>query len=123
MSVVQPFSTQPFLSQTLIVGTNVSQDIDTSGCNILNLFTNLTVTNSGSVTITIQGKDQVSGTYYTILAGTAISTVTTQRLKVGPTIAASANAIAQDYLPRVIRIQAVTATANPTFTVGVDLTD
>lgn len=123
MSVVQPLSIQPFLSQTLIVGTNVSQDIDTGGSQYLNLFTNLTVTNSGSVTITIQGKDVASGTYYTILAGTALSTITTQRLKVGPTIAASANAIAQDYLPRFIRIQAVTATANPTFTVGVDLTD
>jgi len=123
MSVVQPFSLQPFLGQTLIVGTNVSQDIDIAGANIINVFTNVTVTNSGTVTITIQGKDLVSGTYYTILAGSALSTVTTQRLKVGPSISASANSIAQDYLPRTIRIQAVTSTAVPTFTVGLDVAD
>lgn len=124
MSVVQPLTeTAVFPSSGLIVGTNVSQDIDTGGCQHLNVYTNVSATNSGGVTITIQGKDSASGAYYTILAGTAISTVTSQRLRVTPDIAASANSIAQDILPRFIRIQAVTTTAAPAFTVGLDLTD
>lgn len=123
MSVIQPFEEAPAFPSALVVGANTSNDIDTTGCAHLNFFANLTTTNSGSVIFTIQGKDSVSGSYYTILAGASMSTVTTQRLRVSPNLTGSANSIAQDIMPRFIRILATISTAVPVFTVGVDLTD
>lgn len=123
MPEVQSQDLTAFPLASVGAGTVNSPDIQTNGCNLLNVYTKVTVPNGGNVTVTIQGKDQASGDYYTILTGTAISTATNQRLKVGPTVTASANAIAQDYLPETIRIQAVVGTAAVTFEVGVSLTD
>lgn len=73
----------------------------------------------GSVTLTIEGKDSASGKYYTILAGAAATAVATTRYRVGPTLAAAANSVAQDYLPRVFRITVTANNANPvTYSVG-----
>jgi hypothetical protein len=123
MGMVQPQDFPAFNLASRAAGTVNSGDIDTTGCNNLNVYTKVTVPNGGSIVVTIQGKDVNSGDYYTILSGTSISTATNQRLKVGPTIAASANAIAQDYLPKTIRISVVVSTAAVTFSVGLSLTD
>ena len=74
---------------------------------------------TGSLTVTIQGKDGASGTYYTLLASAALASVAFTRLQVGATIAASANLIAQSYVPRTIRISAVVATGPVSATIGV----
>lgn len=125
MGQVQPQDLTALPLQTQGAGTYNSPDIQTNGCSMLDLVTKVTnnTGNTGTATVTIQGKDQTSGDYRTILTGTAIATVSDQLLKVGPTVAASANAIAQDYLPETIRIQVVIATANVTFEVGLSLTD
>ncbi len=57
-----------------------------------------------TVTFTIQGKDPVSGKYYTILASTAIVATGTTVLKVYPGITAAANASVSDILPRSWRL-------------------
>lgn len=58
-----------------------------------------TVIGTGSITLTIQEKDPVSGTYSTILAGAAVVTDTTNVYKVYPGLPATANVSANDVLP------------------------
>ena len=72
-----------------------------------------------SVVFTIEGKDAVSGDYYTILAAAAMTTVTTKILRVGPGLTASANLIVNDLLPRTWRVTATHSNADSyTYSVG-----
>lgn len=52
-----------------------------------------------SITVTIKGKDAISGKLYTILASAAITTVSTTVLKVYPGLTAAANSVANDVMP------------------------
>jgi hypothetical protein len=62
------------------------------------------ITSSPSVVPTIEGKDPISGTYYTILTGIAITATGITILKVYPGAAAAVNAIAADVLPKTWRV-------------------
>lgn len=57
-----------------------------------------------SVVPVIQGLDEVSGKYYAILTGIAITATGTTVLKVGPNIQALANGAAKDFLPAIWRV-------------------
>lgn len=123
MAVNQATDQTPVASALYGVGTQNSPDIDTTGCSMLNVFIDMTaVGSSGTLVVTIQGKDAASGKYYDILASASIATNTTTRMKVGPNITASANVIAQDYLPKTIRLKQVIGTAGSTYSIGVSLT-
>lgn len=77
------------------------------------------VSGAPSLTCTIQGKDELSSKYYTILASAAISTVSTTVLRAGRGFTASANAVANDVIPRVWRVNCVHGTADSiTYSVG-----
>lgn len=77
---------------------------------------------SGTYTVTIQGKDPVSGQYYNILTGTAIGSVSTNTLTVYPGIAVTANVSASAVLPRTWRVSlAGAASQNMTLSVGASL--
>lgn len=78
----------------------------------------VTIAGTGSITLSIEGKDPVSGTYRVILAGAAVTTISTNVYKVYPTITAVANSIAQDFLPSVWRVK-VTANNGNTITYSV----
>lgn len=80
------------------------------------------VTGIGSFTLTIQGKDPTSGKYYTLLAGVAVSTVTTNVYTVYPGQTAAANVSASTPLPRTWRVLATyNSGTNLTFSVGASL--
>ncbi len=64
---------------------------------------NITVLTT-SVIPTIQAKDPISGTYYSLLVGASIAATGITILKVYPGITAVANASASDILPRTFRI-------------------
>lgn len=75
---------------------------------------------SASITPTIQGKDSVSGKYYTLLVGNAISAVGTTILRIYPGLAASANVIANDIVPNKFRVSMAVADADSiTYSVAV----
>lgn len=75
------------------------------------------ITGTGpTLTVTIQGKDAVSGKYYPILASAALSTVSTTVLKVCPGITATANVSVSDLLPRDWRISSTIAGTTPAVT-------
>lgn len=77
----------------------------------------INVTVGGTLTVTIQGKDQVSGLYYNMLASTALGVGTTQ-LTIYPSIAAVANVAISDVLPATWRLSMVVGTSAVTATIG-----
>lgn len=80
------------------------------------------ITATPSVVFTIQGKDTLSGKYYTILASAAITGVGTTVMRVYPDLAAVANLVANDRLPDVWRVNAVHGDADSiTYSVAADL--
>jgi hypothetical protein len=64
---------------------------------------------TASITPSIQGQDPVSGSWYTILTGAAVSAVGTTVLRVGPTIIAAANVAANAMLPKLFRVAVAVA--------------
>ena len=75
-----------------------------------------------SVTFTIQGKDDLSGKYYTILASAAVTGISTTVLRVYPGLTASANVTANDVLPKTWRLTVAVADADSlTYSVGATL--
>lgn len=76
-----------------------------------------------SVVVTVQGKDETSGKYYTLLASAALTAAGTTVLTVYPGVAAVANSSANLPLPRVWRVIYTVAGTAPavTATVGANL--
>jgi len=103
--------------------TATSDDLTNSGFRGIHVIIDMTaVTATGSVTPTIQGKDPVSGEYYTILVGTAISTESTNVLRVYPGLTASANSIANDIIPSKFRVVMTHGNGvSMTYSVGINL--
>jgi|SRR5882762_532783 len=100
-------TTQTGTDQTNVTGRGVIVVLD------------MTTVGTGSVTITIQGKDTASGKYFTLLAGVAVTTNSTNVYTVYPGGPASANASANAPLPRTWRVLVTANNANPTtYTVG-----
>ncbi len=77
------------------------------------------ITATPLVTFTLQGKDPVSGKYYTILASAALAAVSTTVLKVFPGATPAANLAANDCLPRVWRVAVTVGDADSaTYSLG-----
>jgi hypothetical protein len=67
----------------------------------------------------IEGKDTVSGKYYTILESASVTTVSTNIYRVNPQLTAGANLIAKDMMPTDFRFTMTHANANATtYSVG-----
>jgi hypothetical protein len=82
----------------------------------------VTAAASASITPTIQGYDRASDSWYTILVGTAIASVSTTHLRVHPDLTAASNLIAKDVLPFRWRLSIVAGNANPiTYSIGANL--
>ena len=77
---------------------------------------------SPSVVPTIDGYDSLSGKYYNLLTGVAITATGTTVLKIGPGMSASANAVAADFLPNTVRLTMTHGDSDSaTYTVAVHL--
>ncbi len=75
-----------------------------------------------SVVFTIQGKDPLSGQYFTVLASAAVTATGTTVLTVYPGIAASANVAASDVMPTTWRVNCDHADADSiTYSINADL--
>lgn len=107
----------PSLARTA-VSLNSADQVNVGG-NSVHCVLDTTAFTSGSVTLTIQGKDPASLKYYTLLAGAAVVGVTTNVYKVGKGLPATANVSANDVLPTVWRVNIVgAATPISTYSVG-----
>jgi hypothetical protein len=99
--------------------TQTSADIVNYNWKKLTVVLDMTVVGTGSVTVAINGKDTASGKYINILTGAAVTTNSTNRYRIGEALAAAANSVAQDYLPRIIQIVVTANNANTaTYSVG-----
>lgn len=98
-------------------------ELEVAGYRGLHLIIDCTAAaDTPSVVFTIQGVDRVSAKVYTILASAAITGTGTTILRVGPGLTASANVVANDVLPPVIRILATHADGDSiTYSVGLAL--
>ena len=102
--------------------TQTSADITTFNLGAISVFLNMTVVGTGSVTLTINGKDPASGVYYNILTGAAVVTNVGNLYRVMPGIPAVANKDVNAYLPRIIQLVVTANNANPaTYSVGYTL--
>lgn len=103
--------------------TQTSADlVNYNGLSTLAVTLDVTSAGTGSITLAINRKDAASGKYVQMLAGAAVTTNSTNVYKIGPTIAAVANSIAQDYMPRTFQIVVTANNANSmTYSVGYTL--
>ncbi|MCH8067844.1 MAG: hypothetical protein IID16_01025 [Candidatus Marinimicrobia bacterium] len=105
------------------IDTNNSEDLTNSqqrGCHVIIDVTAINA--SPSVIPKIQGKDSVSGKYYDLLTGTAITGTGTTVLKVYPGITVATNVSVSDILPVKFRILMTHGNADSiTYSVGVNL--
>ena len=75
-----------------------------------------------SITLKIEGKDPVSGKYYTILESAAVTATSTNIYRVHPSLTAASNLIAKDAIPKTFRITMTHADADSiTYSVGYSL--
>ena len=86
-----------------------AQQINFNGKGAIIVFTMIDASASPSVTLSITGVEPVTGSTWTILTGTAITSNGVHVYRVYPSLTAAANATASDLLPRTWQ---VTATAN-----------
>jgi hypothetical protein len=100
--------------------TQASADIvNYNGLTYLDVILDTTVASTGSVTLSIDGKDPASGKYYNLLTGAAVTTVSTNVYRVGVGLTPTANATANMALPRTFRIVVTANNANTqTYSVG-----
>jgi hypothetical protein len=113
-------------SQTIFHSQVVTSTVHTSVSNTPPLtcgqiIVNVSARTGGSITPSIEGYDPASSTWYTILTGTAISTVSQQVLQVGPNFAATTNVSVNTILPATWRVTLTSASANLTASVGANL--
>jgi hypothetical protein len=118
-----PFSGE-VIPAAVYAATQNSIDLGNLGAAGLIVVIDVTaVPGTDTVTFTIQGKDKVSGKYYTLLASTALVATGTVRLRVHPDLTAAANAAASDLVPDAWRVLAThSAATNFTYSVGACLT-
>jgi hypothetical protein len=118
-------STVAVLPSAARAATTTSDDFLNRNAKGLHLVIDVTaITATPSITVTIQGKDYLSGKYYTILASAAISTTGTTVLKVFPGSAVTSNLSANDMLPVNWRVSVTHGDADSiTYSIAASLMD
>ena len=102
-----------------VTTTQTSDDQTNLNGSLVTVVLDMTTVGTGSVTLSIQGKDPASGKYYTLLSGAAVTTNSTNVYAVYPGAPATANVSANAVLPKTWRVQVVAGNANATsYTVG-----
>lgn len=112
----------PGIAGTAATTTQTGSDLENSCYSGVKVVLDMTTVGTGSVTLTIQGKDKTSGKYYTLLAGAPVTTNSTNVYTVYPGITVTANVSAADVLPSNWRVLVTANNANAaTYTVGANL--
>lgn len=96
-------------------------DQDNLSARGLKLVIDITaITGTGpSLTVTVEGKDPVSGKYYPLLVSAALTAVGTTVLTIYPGVVAAANLAANDVLPKTWRVKSAIAGTTPAVTATV----
>lgn len=102
-------------------GTTNSLRVGTADAAGVAIVIDITAITAGSLTVTLEGYDRVSGKAFPILVSTALAAVGTTVLKVYPGITATANLAASDHAPVSFDVKAVIATGPVTATISAHL--
>lgn len=115
-------SNQQLASGVRAATNNLGDNVKVPGAKGVKVMVNFSaVPGVDTVTVTIQGKDRVSGNYFTILASAAIVATGQIVLTVYPGIAAAGNIAANDALPDIYRVLFThSAGTNFTYSAAVD---
>lgn len=115
------------MNQALVIqpsaarSTDWQVDLNNPDCHALHVVIDITAAGTGAVTFHIEGID-ANGKAYTLLTSASLIAGATVILKVGPGLTAAANLVANDYVPKKVRIRADHTNANPmTYAVGANL--
>lgn len=95
------------LASGVVTSNGNSADQVNNNCKGILLFISTGAFGAGAtaITVTLQGKDPVSGNYYTILqSASLVASTPLTILRVYPGLTASANAVASDVLPPTWRV-------------------
>jgi len=95
------------LTSAVITANGFSLDQSNPSCHgcFVYLATGAFGATESAMTVTIKGKDPVSGTYFTILTSASLSASSFVALQVYPGATASANLIANSSLPKTWRVE------------------
>jgi len=116
-------ATQPntLLASAARTTTQTGDDVTNTTYRGVRVILDTTAVGTGSVTLKIEGKDNL-GVYYTLLTGAAVTTVSTNIYTVYPGLAATANVSTSNVLPKTWRIVVTANNANTqTYSVTYDL--
>ena len=105
-------ATQTPMASAAQTTTQTSADISTLGYRALSAILDVSNAGTGSVTVTINGKDPASGNYYNLLTGAAVGTISTNPYFVGLGVVAVTNVAAAKPLPATIQIVVTANNAN-----------
>ena len=107
------------------IATPTPADVDMSRAHGMVVIVDVTAaSDTPSVVFNVDGFDPVSQKTWTLLDSAAITGTGTTVLKVGPGLTASANAVADDLIPAIVRIAPVHADADSiTYTVTAHTTE
>lgn len=103
-------------SRTATLSSSELENLNGKGVHVV---LDMTTVGTGSVTLSIEGKDAISGKWYAILTGSTVTTNSTNVYKVYPGLTAAANSVASDIIPALFRITVTHNNANAAvYTVG-----
>lgn len=111
--VVRVGATEVLPSAARTTDQTVDLDISTTRYRGLVLVTDLTAfVTAASLTMSVLGRDPVSGKSFNLLTSAAIVATGTNVLRIGPDLAAAANLVAVDLVPPHLRVFADHGNAN-----------
>lgn len=117
-------SIKAFPSLSRAAATYNSSDLKAANAKRAHIVIDVTnVGGAGTLDVLVQGKDPVSGKYYTILDFAQITTVTVVAGKIAPGIPAAAGLAVDDALPAEFRVNAIVGTNAVIFSVGINIID
>lgn len=103
-------------------GVNSADQANSSARGVKVVVDITAITGTPTLTVTLQGKDPISGKYYTLLASAALSAVGTTVLTVYPGLTAAANLTANDVLPATWRVITAIGGTTPAVTATIAAT-
>lgn len=123
MSYTYPDKTVSLMTLTASAVSKTGDDTDCSIAKGAIITVDITAITAGNVVVTVEGKDEVSGKYYTILTSAALAAVATTVLRIYPGLVAAANVTVNDILPTKFRVRATVTTGPVTATISAALVE
>ena len=112
----------PSAARTTTESFEASPNNSPTGLFVVNITAGATA--SDTITVNIEGYDEASQTWYTILQSAALDAVASTILRVGMDYTAASNTAAKEFLPRRFRVRVVKNNATSiTYSIGANFAD